>query len=131
MLCTGSAANYYIKTGSTTVATACDAGFSSAAAVTATTSVTPEATFSTSALGCLIACSAGCQYCAANGAAKCDTCLSDYVFNTTPMTCTLLTDATRDPSCATAAGTTANDCLTCRTTDNRVTTPVLALPTDT
>lgn len=47
------------------------------------------------------------------------------------MTCTALTDMTRDPSCATAAGTTANDCLTCRTTDNRVTTPVLALPTDT
>jgi hypothetical protein len=91
------------------------------AAVPAVTAVTAQATFATSALGCLIACSAGCQSCATAGAAKCDMCLADYSYSSTTMLCTALSDMTRDPSCMTAVGTGPNDCLTCRTGDGRVT----------
>jgi len=35
------------------------------------------------------------------------------------MLCTAITDTNRHPSCATARGLTAADCLTCRDADNR------------
>lgn len=65
IVCTGVAANYYVSSTATGVATACTAGLSSLATATGMTA----STFATAALGCTIVCSTNCQNCAVNGAA--------------------------------------------------------------
>lgn len=115
VVCTGVAANYFVLTTATGVATPCTAGLSSLATATGVTATT----YASAALGCGIVCSTNCVSCATNGAAKCDSCKDEFLLDATAFTCSALTDTNRHPSCATARGTGASDCLTCRDTDFR------------